>query len=552
MNNEEMYISFKIKEFDFPSGKIVMKDDLDVEPIVLTVCSIDPQLINEPCDLNDELTMWQESTYYPNKKLLGGDDTEQTINLSPIVKNQLKLIVKSGYAVDEYSQALLKTLIAENIITPETTFNDIDKNNKLKMALSDGLKAGLETDIQNSRWGSKVVSDFDLAVNLKTDTNFNTHLKALKVLDKTPLYEELKRNRRNLFRFVNTILKTIIHLFELPETPDPTQKKRTYKKKPYKTPQELSDISSNTIKAIGNTTTINVSDSSSENLTADASLINAMNNSTIISQVHVSDPVPNGTSSNTGPTVNTGNTIVSNQAFKSIAKRSVNGKLKDQVYETPESALNILWNHYGRNFLNADGSNRDITIFDPCCGPNARIVKFFKNGLDFNKTIGSDIAFGNPLVDIFSLTSEDVTEVDYIITNTPFKPLEKYIEHLEKLNKPYITLIPVYAMSYKSIRNIFAKKQVSLIFIGHHKFYVNDGMEQKGAPMGQAWLLRGNFKPDESSHVHNFIISVHEPVKELQNGEYEVEWEEEEEECEEGSNKARKIGDESVEMDSDL
>lgn len=109
-----------------------------------------------------------------------------------------KAIMKNSYAKRDMAQSLLAKLIEKNVITDDDTFTTVKSNVNLMNAIGKSIVLGLYSDITTSKYGLKIVSDFDLHVNMATDTQFNDFLEGLKFDKNRPEYKTLKTNRTNL------------------------------------------------------------------------------------------------------------------------------------------------------------------------------------------------------------------------------------------------------------------------------------------------------------------------------------------------------------------
>lgn len=106
-------------------------------------------------------------------------------------------------------------------------------------------------------------------------------------------------------------------------------------------------------------------------------------------------------------------------------------------YMTPESAVNLIL-PYVKKFR---------TIWCPFDKEDSNFVKIFKeNGINI---INTHIDYGN---DFFSFMPKD--SFDAIVSNPPFSKLDKIIQRLHEINKPYAIIVPVYSLQGKQNLNI--------------------------------------------------------------------------------------------------
>jgi hypothetical protein len=425
-------------------------------------------------DLDNEIKIWSEFNYYYDfEKRLRGGDNDQTLSVN--ANSQCKIIVNAGYTVRESSKVLKAILEKDGAITFETTYDTFMKNTQLKQALMNSLILGLEHQPEHSKYGCNIVSDYDLCKNLQTDANFNQKMDLLHVSRTSDTYSRLKKNRTNIRRFINKLFEIVVLAFELPETPDPNDKSSLNSKagrpkgsknppRPEISQEELAKSTSESVKLLGEQNVIrqiNMDDGSS-----DLSL-NERLKSAKISE----NPKADGSSS----------------VWSSLAKKNPKNS---QLYETPDSCLEVLTTYFSDALFNYQHKK----VWDCCCGKNQKIVKFLTSSLDFTKACGSDLNFGEPKIDIFTCTDEYIIKngIDLIITNTPWIGIAKYLERLDTLDIPFITLIPTWALQYNSVRRIMLKRTCKIIFAGFHKFTDENNVE-KSFPFGQVWLVVADF-----------------------------------------------------------
>ena len=117
-----------------------------------------------------------------------------------------------------------------------------------------------------------------------------------------------------------------------------------------------------------------------------------------------------------------------------------------QDYYTPEYAIRPLLDIIPKNYI----------IWEPCNG-QGHISKFFiKHGY---KVITSDIKTGQDF-----LKYEPDEHYDIIITNTPFKNKDVYINRVIELNKPFLLLYPFNVFESPKRIQMFKEKNI-IIFI---------------------------------------------------------------------------------------
>jgi hypothetical protein len=120
----------------------------------------------------------------------------------------------------------------DDVITDEDSYATVMDNPRLKAALLKYLSVGLSQDKQASRYGRKIVSDFDMYHNMSTDKQFNELLESIYFdFNRKEDFYALKKNRSNLRQWLLRLRNNLIEDFELPETPDKEEVKRAKKVK---------------------------------------------------------------------------------------------------------------------------------------------------------------------------------------------------------------------------------------------------------------------------------------------------------------------------------
>ena len=142
-----------------------------------------------------------------------------------------KEFMRFSYVQKDLAKKLLAMLCQRNIISVEDTFITVKSNVPLMNAITNSIVLGLYTTIEGSRYGFGVVSDFDLHVNMSTDSQFNDFLSGINFDRNRPEYTKLKSNRANLRRYICRVKNAIVNEFELPESPDTRETKASPAKK---------------------------------------------------------------------------------------------------------------------------------------------------------------------------------------------------------------------------------------------------------------------------------------------------------------------------------
>ncbi|MBX9703088.1 MAG: hypothetical protein K2X39_02935, partial [Silvanigrellaceae bacterium] len=174
-------------------------------------------------------------------------------------------------------------------------------------------------------------------------------------------------------------------------------------------------------------------------------------------------------------------------------------QLLSQHLETRKECLNVLTSNI---FVSLNELKKQkYTIYDPCCGRHKNILNYFQE-LNFSVD-GSDLYYGNEKKDLFKM--EQLNEKYIVITNTPYKNLNKYIKKISELCDNFIVLVPTYAVTYKEIRKLFHSKKCMIISCGANMKFDDASGELKDIRHGVCWLCVGDkFYPNKS--VEKLIV----------------------------------------------
>lgn len=171
----------------------------------------------------------------------------------------------------------------------------------------------------------------------------------------------------------------------------------------------------------------------------------------------------------------------------------------------------------------------DFILCDPMCG-KANILKYFAQKYKFHSIHGFDlfyphVHFMNNLWTTYTgkfydfLEDKNVEQVlsstdkKIIITNTPFSPLNQFIERLLYFEDiSFITIVPIYTLAYKSLKKLFAIRPNSFVISNgkRRNFELHDG-NLKGVPFVNVWVVsNSNTTPafkikTETSSIRLFI-----------------------------------------------
>ena len=158
-------------------------------------------------------------------------------------------------------------------------------------------------------------------------------------------------------------------------------------------------------------------------------------------------------------------------------------KNTQQDYYTPEYAIRPLLDIIPKNYI----------IWEPCNG-QGHISKFFiKHGY---KVISSDIKTGQDF-----LKYEPDEHYDIIITNTPFKNKDVYINRVIELNKPFLLLYPFNVFESPKRIQMFKEKKISLFLLNRRVNYINENSDKKSkSPFYSLWI--GSLPCVEPNHVY--------------------------------------------------
>jgi hypothetical protein len=132
--------------------------------------------------------------------------------------------------------------------------------------------------------------------------------------------------------------------------------------------------------------------------------------------------------------------------FKENKGQSQEGKIND--YATPKSAWNSIIDYLPKNKIcyepfYLDGGSGKI-LKDLGINVIHKPIDFYENGEKF----------------------------DYILTNPPFQNCKKLFSHLEKLDKPFILLIPTLKLHTNYISDTFGDKNLQLIIPRRRIHYI--------------------------------------------------------------------------------
>lgn len=146
---------------------------------------------------------------------------ENDVKMSAKAIELCKMITQSNYEVLDICRNLRNELEIIGILPDTATYATVKGNTAFCRALLGYVALGLNKTPQTSRYGCGIVSDYDLYHRLDKDAPFNDFCTdTAKIKLNTPEYDQLKKNRANVRRFIGRVRDQTILNFELPETPD--------------------------------------------------------------------------------------------------------------------------------------------------------------------------------------------------------------------------------------------------------------------------------------------------------------------------------------------
>lgn len=159
-----------------------------------------------------------------------------------------KKILKNALGVRKYSKELKAYFIEKGVINDTTFYEDFVKNNSLMNTILYMLAKNLSQDVENSHFsvGSKL-SDFCLYFSCKTDKQLKDTMATLgePILE----FEEIKKSRNKLFRFIQKLRDDVVFYFELVNTPETLAKP---KKVVQKTVEDVDESIEESVESISN------------------------------------------------------------------------------------------------------------------------------------------------------------------------------------------------------------------------------------------------------------------------------------------------------------
>ena len=136
------------------------------------------------------------------------------MDFSEKAKNYCKQITCLALDIFDLSKSLKNQLMDDDIIDDTTSFYDIYNNKNFKSALLLSLVLGLPTEPCD--YGLNIISKFDL-YQASTDDLLQSKLSETTYTDQQ--FEELATRRNSLRIAMITTRSTVMHYFQLPETP---------------------------------------------------------------------------------------------------------------------------------------------------------------------------------------------------------------------------------------------------------------------------------------------------------------------------------------------
>ena len=150
---------------------------------------------------------------------------------------------------------------------------------------------------------------------------------------------------------------------------------------------------------------------------------------------------------------------------------------KREVYYTPESALQLL-HPYIKQYK---------AVWDPACGTSSEfpLKNFFEK--EGHRLIHSDISMGK---DHDFLTTKTKKRFDIIVTAPPYSFRKEFLVRVLELGKPFAFLVPSNVLESRTIRDLFSKTKVSLLFPPRNTSFItpDNNKSVKGLPYC-LWVL---------------------------------------------------------------
>ena len=134
-------------------------------------------------------------------------DKEAVVICKKIMQNDMK---NKDLAIQ-----LRENWVKNNIIQPDAKYSEVANNSALMKTLLLHLGLGLSNKVEESRYGNKLISDFDLYFQCQTDKALNAKLKALNANISYEQGVELGKKRNNLAEFVRRTKNIVLDNMEL-------------------------------------------------------------------------------------------------------------------------------------------------------------------------------------------------------------------------------------------------------------------------------------------------------------------------------------------------
>lgn len=368
----------------------------------------------------------------PVQKPLEGREDEYLPEECMSVLNQ---IVTTTYELSRNIKRLKELLINHNFITPETTYDTLVGDNKFNMLLFNSLLLQLPTNIQDSKYGEGIISDFNLIVDM-TDTKLNQYLLKLYPNGCDALKNTLINNRRRFRKFLLKIKDAIIEGLELPETPDKTavanekkkQRKETLEQKKatkdivLTTKDDIIQKQNKLLNVVSKPVVDELHDEESE---AD----NDANPEKLVMSL-VKQP-------DTSKDIMTFKPAQEKHTF--LGRRLYDGKSRLDEFYTPIEAVEFIL-----SFLNFDD---DTYVWEPCCGKLNNIAKCLKANRinvfssDVQDFRALELENYDDCIDFLNLLSRDPVDVNFVMTNPPWSQNKLFLQRLFRMQIPFCILI---------------------------------------------------------------------------------------------------------------
>jgi hypothetical protein len=138
------------------------------------------------------------------------------------IQVRCKYILEAEYlshSIGETAMDLQEALLRLGIISSATTYQEINQNHVLKSGLFESLILSLPNEVNSSKYGCDVLSDYEIGYTLKSNVAFTHRMNQLQISNKTHLYRRLSLNRGNIRKYIHRLLDKVIDWFDVVDAP---------------------------------------------------------------------------------------------------------------------------------------------------------------------------------------------------------------------------------------------------------------------------------------------------------------------------------------------